>query len=229
MTTVDVPRSLAREWAVCGIAAAAARFVPVPLLDDAVRDRATRLAVTRTLRAHGREPIDALEPLWEGIGRGMVREALRTAASVPVKIAAFPVRKYVAIFGAVRGVPTDVMRVVLLGRAVNRSLAEGRLAGNDEQALRSEAEAVRRAYDEVLDDMDLRLLAGALSDVLSQGKDLTGAAVGYARRRFGRNDAAARPDAPVEAGADRVQQVLRRPDVVRQLEEFDRRFDARLA
>ena len=66
MTTTEIPRALVRDWALCGIANAAARFVPVPLLDDVVRGRATRLAVTRTLKAHGREPVDALEPLWDG-------------------------------------------------------------------------------------------------------------------------------------------------------------------
>ena len=29
--------ALLTQWALCGIAAAAARFVPVPLLDDVVR------------------------------------------------------------------------------------------------------------------------------------------------------------------------------------------------
>ena len=232
MTTVEIPRSLVRDWALCGIAAAAARFVPVPLLDDLVRDRATRLAVTRTLKVHGREPVGALEPLWEGAQQGgVVREAMRNVAKVPLKIAAFPVRKYVAIFGAVRGVPTDVMTVLLLGRAVHHALAAGRLAGPDGAALRGEAERIRRAYEEVLDGMDLRLLAGALTDVLSQGKELSGAAVGFARRRFGgrEEDDAAAPDGAVRQGAERVEEVLRRPDVVRLLEEFDRRMDARLA
>ncbi len=42
---------LLSQWAVCGIAAAAARFVPVPLLDDVIRQRPLR-SVVRTLRAH---------------------------------------------------------------------------------------------------------------------------------------------------------------------------------
>ena len=56
---------LVTQWAACGIVAAAARFVPVPMLDDVVRERAARVAVSRTLRAHGRNySPELLEPLW---------------------------------------------------------------------------------------------------------------------------------------------------------------------
>src|SRR5687768_6501882 len=118
---------LPTTWAVCGIAAAAARFVPVPLLDDVIRRRAARLAVVRTLRAHGREhPSELVEALWEepdATRRGL-RGRLR---GVPTRLLLFPFRKYTAVFGAVRGVPNDVARVVLLARAVDRRLELGEL------------------------------------------------------------------------------------------------------
>jgi hypothetical protein len=237
------PPRLVREWTLCAIAAAAARFVPVPLLDDQVKDRATQLAVLRTLRAHGRRyPSTAVEPLYEGAegwGGGLLREAAR----LPVKLALYPVRKYVAVFGAVKGVPTDVMTVLLLSRSVHRSLDAGRLLGPDlagaaepsrteRRALQAEALEIRRAFDLALDGMDLALLSGAISDALAQGGLATRSAVGYARRLL-RRDRADEADLPaesgIEAGADRVEQALRRPELARLVAEFDAGFDAALA
>jgi hypothetical protein len=237
---VEPGRQLIGEWAVCGIAAAAARFIPVPLLDDAVRLRATQVAVVRTLRAQGRDyPSDAVEALYAGADAGSAgrfREALRYLRSIPRRVLLFPVRKYVALFGAVKGVPTDVMHVLLLARTVYRVLGQGRLSGSEKptgaekKALRREAVPIRIAFDQALDGMDLRLLTGALADGLSQGKGLTSAAVSYARKTFGRDDAdpALDPGGEVGQGAEQVEAVLRRPEIARLLAEFDARFDARL-
>jgi hypothetical protein len=244
-------RQLIGEWAVCAIASAAARFIPVPLLDDAVKFRAIRIAVLRTLRANGRTyPADSVEPLYAGVdaaSAGMARRAIRYLRTVPRRVALFPVRKYVALFGSVRGVPTDVMTVLLLARTVHRCLAEGRLAGADQERLRAEAVQIRGAFDTALDGMDLKLLTGALSDGLSQGRGLTAAAVAYARKTFGSSPDDGHPDghadkhadgqaesqlAPggaVGEGAERVQEVLRRPEIARLISEFDAKFDTELA
>lgn len=216
----------------------------MPLLDDAVRLRATQFAVSRTLRAHGRTyHSDTVEALYAGAdaaSAGRFREALRYLRSIPRRVLLFPVRKYVALFGAVKGVPTDVMVVLLLCRAVHRSLARGRLANPDSVApsasaarkeLGLEAVAIRLAFDRALRGMDLRLLTGALADGLSQGKGLTTAAVGFARRTFGHaesDDVALNPGGEVEAGAQQVEDVLRRPEIARLLTEFDAKFDAGL-
>jgi hypothetical protein len=237
-------RQLIGEWAVCAIASAAARFIPVPLLDDAVKYRAIRIAVLRTLRANGRSyPADAVEPLYAGVdaaSAGLVRRAFRYLGTVPRRVALFPIRKYVALFGSVRGVPTDVMTVLLLSRTVHRCLAEGRLVGSDGEKLRAEAVQIRKAFDQALDGMDLRLFSGALADGLSQGRGLTSAAVGYARKTFGRrdDDGASHhdghsadelaPGGAVGEGAERVREVLRRPEIAHQMADFDARFDANL-
>lgn len=240
---VAPPARLVREWTLCAVAAAASRFVPVPLLDDVVKDRATRLAVLRTLRAHGRRyPGDAVEPLYAGI-ETWTNGLLRQAARIPGKVLLFPIRKYVAVFGAVKGVPTDVMTVLLLGRSVHRALQAGHLAGPgtppgaeltkaQEAALQAEAAQVRRAFDAAVDGMDLRLLSGAVSDALAQGGLLTRSATEYAGRLL-RRDRADDDELPAEgavsAGADRLQQTLRSPEVARLLADFDRAFDAALA
>jgi hypothetical protein len=226
----DPPRQLVVEWALCGIAAGASRFIPVPFLDDVVKERATRLAVHRTLRAHGRTYDDkAVEELYEGVDTRRAAFA-RGARTVARKILLFPVRKYVAIFGSVRGVPNDVMRVVLLGRTVHRAIELGRLDG-DGMPLQADAVAVRRAYDDAIANQDLRLLRGAVADGLSHGRSLTRAAVAYAREQFGKDDAkpGLKPGGEVEKGAREVEAALRRPDVVEELEKFDARVDAMLA
>ncbi len=91
---------------------------------------------------------------------GLIHKAFRYLRTVPRRVLLFPVRKYVALFGSVRGVPTDVMTVVLLARTVHRSLAQGRLSGTDDGRLRAEAVQIRSAFDEVLEGMDLRLFTG---------------------------------------------------------------------
>jgi hypothetical protein len=228
---------LRAEWAVCAIAAAASRFIPVPLLDDAVKSRATQVAVVRTLRANGRDySADAVAPLYEGV-ETWAGGAFRYMRSVPRRVVLFPVRKYVALFGAVTGVPTDVMIVLLLARTTQRCLAAGRLTGPDEKAVERESVAIRRAFDATLAEMDLRLFTGALSDSLSRSRGLAVAATRYARRVFGRRrpnaDAGMAadldPGGEVGQGARRVESVLERPDIVKLLEEFDARLDARLA
>ena len=221
-------RALVTSWAVCGIAAAAARFVPVPLLDDVVRQRATRLAVGRTLRAHGRDvDLDALEPLWgeRGAGGSRLRRHLR---KVSRRLLLFPVRKYAALFGAVRGVPTDLLRVVLLARTVDRLLDRG--AFSLPAGAGDEARTVRDAVDAAMLNVDLRLLTASLSDGLSSTRGLTAAAVRMVRGTAADDDAAVlQPDQPVAEGAAAVTDVLERPEVQTLLLRFDADVDARLA
>ncbi|MGJ7439973.1 hypothetical protein [Aquipuribacter sp. MA13-13] len=233
--TVDEPSSaLVREWTACALVRAATRFLPVPILDDAVALRATRVAVSRTLRAHGRTyPVSAVEPLWTDRRGGL----LRRVTAVPRKVLLFPVRKWTRLAGAVTGVPNDISRVLLVGRATHRRLALGELSSPDHRVLTAESGRVREAFETVVDEMDLHLLRGAVSDALDGVKDLSGAVAEYARERFGPEGTERDADsgstdtpepAPVTAGADQVEEVLARPEVVRLLAEFDRRMDSRL-
>jgi phosphatidate phosphatase APP1 len=216
---------------VCALVRAATRFLPVPFLDDAVAERATRIVVSRTLRAAGRRyPATALQALYADEAarrRGLLRRAAR-------KILLFPVRKYSKVITAVHGVPNDVARVLLLGRATHRRLALGELSSEDPAQLAREATDLRGAYEAVVDEMDLKLLRGAISDGLGQVKDLTSGVLSFARRRFTTDADEAEagvqgPEGAVAEGAEQVQRALERPEIVRLLAEFDRRMDARLA
>ena len=195
--------SLLSTWAVCGIAAAAARFLPVPLLDE------------------------LLAPLW-GEPDGRPSGLRRRLRALPARVLLFPLRKYRALFGAVRGVPTDVMRVVLLARTVERRLEHGEL--RDRDRLPDQSRALRRAVDEAIDGMDLRLLTAALADGLSQTRGLSASAVAFARRRAQADpEVQVDPDGPIADGAQRVTEVLRRPEITSLLERFDREVDGRLS
>jgi hypothetical protein len=123
------------------------------------------------------------------------------------------------------------MRVVLLGRTVNRAIVRnGWLAnGTDPKTLQGEAFRIRLGYEQVIENQDLRLLRGALADGLSQGRGLTRQAVAYARDAFARDEQPRlQPGGEVEKGAREVAAVLRRPEVVEELAEFDRRIDEKL-
>ena len=222
-------QSLLHQWVVAGIAAGAARFVPVPLLDDAVRQRAARFAVLRTVRTHGQDTSPALlEPLWgerdaaDAGPPGRLRK-------VSKRLLLFPVRKYVAVFGAVRGVPTDVMRVVLLARTVDRRLGRGELSRPERAS--EEARALRSAVEAAIEGLDLRLLTAALADGLSHSRGLSAAAVAFAQRRFTGDepDDDLAPPGPIADSADRVTEVLRRPEIALLLERFDGQVDSALA
>ncbi len=87
------------------------------------------------------------------------------------------------------------------------------------------------ALEAVPREMDLRLLRGALADGLSEVRGLSRTLIRYARDRFRRDSTAGPldPGGAVGDGADTIAATLRRPEIVRGLAEFDRRFDARLA
>lgn len=237
--TISAAR-LQREWALCALAAAAARFVPVPLVDDLIRERAVRTAVARTWRAHGRpdapEVIDILCDETAGFWHGVGGAALR----MPVTLALYPLRKMTKWVTAVRGVSRDLAEVLLLARAVDRCLDAGWLATTDPAELRRQARLLRRAHERTVGSADLRVLEHALVAALRQVGGLRHQAVEFARHVFGRNApdpvAKAAHGTPVEAdrptvaeGATRVQAVLNRPDVTGLLTTLDQRFDNALA
>lgn len=226
------PERLVREWIACGLVAAAARFVPVPLLDDAVAGRATRVAIARTLRHHGRTwSVDDVEPLVSGTS-GWLPGVARYVKAIPGKLLLFPVRKYKLLLTAARGVPDDVATVVLLAHVTHVRLASGGLSGATAQERQREAAELRRAFDRVHDEMDWAVLRTAASEALGGLAGLPSALARFSRRLLTRDpsdDASAPPaaDAEVDEAVTRVRGLLRRPDVAAVLAEFDRRMAAR--
>ncbi|HEX2805089.1 MAG TPA: hypothetical protein VHN80_02835 [Kineosporiaceae bacterium] len=244
MSEWSAPTRLQQEWVACAIAAAASRFIPVPLLDDLVKERATRTAVSRTWQAHGRPPADPVIRLLAGDSSGGVRGWLRSASRVPLAVMLYPWRKVTRIVTSVHGVTSDLVGVLLLARSVDRCLTAGWFTSSDPETLRQNAQLVRRAHDQAVAGVDLRLLEHSIGMGLRQVSGLQAQAQRYARRAFGRPAGQGRPgqladgaappprtqtEAGVETGVREVEAVLDRPEVTDLLSTLDRRFDTALA
>lgn len=222
---------------VCGLLASAARLVPVPLLDDLLREQALHLMVSRTIKLHGRTYRSAaVAPLY-GTAEGCVHRAAMFLLLLPVKLVIYPIKKIWTWIMAAKNVAADLSEAVLLGRTLDRVLEMGRMpVGADPAALRTEADRVRRAFDNALRGTDLQLLRGVLRRALEGVKGLPRAAVRALRRLRGKPDdvdptagLSASDREKVDRGASRVAAALEAPDVRAFLEKFDARFDENLA
>jgi hypothetical protein len=225
---------LQREWALCALAAAAARFVPVPLLDDVVRQRAIRTAVARTWKAHGKAAAPDVVGVLCDDTRGFWHGMAVSAARLPATLVLYPVRKAVRVVTSVRGVGRDLAEVLLLARAVDRCLRAGWFATSDEHELLRQAALVRDAHEQVVGTADLRVVEHAFRTALRQVGGLRTQTADFARRAFGKDTADPVTDGRafeaagdgVELGAARLRAALARPDVESAVEGLDRRFDA---
>lgn len=228
------PPFLTHQWVLAGVASAAARFVPVPFVDDMIRDRSRQFAVARTLAAHGvKYRSSQLAPLYDS-GKGFFGGVAGKLTAIPLKLALYPVRKMVRIFGSVRGVPLDLMRTVLIGRTLDRCLRRGVFSsdGSSEDWTR-QARRVRDAFEVAFDDIDWRAVKSLMGDTMVQVKHFKAQTVDKTRQVFGRDDvdpdrlddSPLRNDAAVASGATKVETMLQKPEILELMADFDRRFD----
>lgn len=216
------------ERVVFGLLASAARLVPVPLLDDLLREKATHLMVSRILKQHGRAyGSKKVQPLYadnDGCLTGCFLFAL--------KLALWPVRKVLAWVLAAKFLAQDLAKAVLLGRVLDRALAEGRLSSSEPDELAKEADHIRRAFDNAVRGTDMLLLSSVLRGALSSVSGLPRAAL-HALRRMRKTDEpteglSAGDKAKVEEGASQVEKALDEPEMKVFLEQFDARFEDNL-
>lgn len=214
---------LVHQWVIAGIVSSAARFIPVPFVDDLVRDQCRRFVVSRTLASHERsDSLAEFKPYYSG-GGGCFSGCVGSLAKAPLKLLLFPVRKIIAIATSIHGVPLEVMRTVLLGRTLDRFLQTNETAGDAQDAA-----AMRIAFDETFKRMDFRVVRAAILDSLRGIKDLKTSAIKTAKRiaeSDGSDAETLSTEEPVDQGASRVQEVLNRPETLELFAEFDRRFD----
>ncbi|MGE0784750.1 MAG: hypothetical protein AB7S26_03605 [Sandaracinaceae bacterium] len=220
------------ERVVFGLLASAARMVPVPLLDDLLREKATHLMVARLLSQRGRHyASQRVKPLYadnEGCLVGVF--------TLMLKLALFPVRKVLAWVLAARYLAQDLARAILLGRVLDRLLADGALSSPDDAAILAEAERIRLAFDNAVRGSDLKLLQGLLGSALRSASGLPRAAMRtLMRRRHQPEDASAVEGADesdkrvLESGADKIEAALEQPAAKAFLETFDATFDENMA
>ncbi|TWU44865.1 hypothetical protein Q31b_00350 [Novipirellula aureliae] len=214
---------LVQQWILAGIVSSAARFIPIPYVDEYVRDRCRRFVVSRTLAAHEKpEWLDPLQPYYSSSG-GFLSSVAGKAARLPLKLLLFPIRKAIAIATSIRGVPLEIMRTVLLARSLDRILQSGPESIDSEQA-----KAMRQAFDQTFKRMDFRVFKAAMSDVFDGVSGLKAAAIGAARR-IAQNEEESpeklEAEQPLRKGAERVQEVFNRPEILKLFAEFDRRYE----
>ncbi|QDT03074.1 hypothetical protein K227x_14540 [Rubripirellula lacrimiformis] len=215
-----------------GIVSSASRFIPIPFVDDVIRDRCQRYVVAKTLVAHGAEGHwDQVRPYIDA-DAGCLAGCLAQVAKAPLKLLMFPIRKVVSVLTSVRGVPLEITRMVLLGRTLDRRLK------NDGVPSAAEAAQMRVAFDAAFARMDLHAIKAVINDALNQIGDWKGAAIDASREVLGSPDDSKVPDLStdaianlpkVEADAIHVDQALHSPDVLQLFAEFDARFDSELA
>jgi hypothetical protein len=163
---------------ICALLSAAARFVPVPFVDDLLRERIRQYLVSRLLRNGGRGyGSGQVGPLWRDEA-GCASGCLTLLWRIPIKILLFPIRKIVALITALRGFSRDLTDSLLFGRALERALARGLLAeGSPQPRLLSESSAVRRAFEQASQGVDRAIVAGALANGLRGIRGLPAAAL----------------------------------------------------
>ncbi|MCB9595439.1 MAG: hypothetical protein H6719_22150 [Sandaracinaceae bacterium] len=221
---------------VCGLLASAARLVPVPFLDDILRERALQLMVSRTLKARGRSYGSAkVGPLY-GDSRGCVEGCAVFVVLLPIRLLLFPFRKILVWVMAVKYIATDLSEAVLLGRALDAVLADGRLPeGAEDGLLREDAMRIRRAFENAMAGTDMKLLATALREALRGVSGLPRAALG-ALRKLGKKDDADPTEGlsggqrqAVDEGTSKIQAVLATPEIAALLDRFDTKLAENLA
>ncbi len=221
----EVRQSLMHHWVLAGIVAASARFIPIPFVDDIVRERCRRQIVAKTLMAHGQQNLLPEFQAYYGDNAGCLAGCLSSFAKIPLKLLLFPVRKFIAVATSVRGVPLEVTRSVLLGRTLNRQLAAG------EQPEAVDAVLLRTAFDQAFSRMDLRTVRAVIGDALRHVSSWKASAMGSAKELAKGDDVPAEDIAAaenVQAGAAEVEAALARPEILALFDEFDKRFDQAL-
>ncbi|MEM9195379.1 MAG: hypothetical protein AAGF12_39780 [Myxococcota bacterium] len=238
-TLVSVgPEDDERARLICALLASAATFVPVPFVDDLLRERVAQYMVSRTLRREGRTFGSArVKPLWAPSG-GCVQGCLLFLLKLPVALLLFPIRKLVAWLSLAKTFAEDLTTMILLGHALDRSLERGRLAAPEGvagyRALEEEAARIRVAFDAARKGFDAQILTAYLKRALSGVKGLGGAAVRAVRALFRRSPPEGDLTLPtqerevLEAGAREVSLVLDDPKVREMLERFELRFEEEL-
>jgi len=212
---------LQHQWLIAGIISSAARFVPIPFIDDAIRSQCRRFVVSRTLAASEASLLASeLQPLYGG-STGCVEGCFGLVAKAPLQLLLFPIRKVASILTSVRGVPLEIMRMVLLGRTLRRQLAVGTVDPN-------QIATMRLAFDESFSRMDFRVTRAAITDALRSVQNWKASAVESARTLSATpgGDDNLPADAKVQTTATKVQAALDRPETIKLFEEFDQRFDA---
>lgn len=210
---------------------AAGRFVPIPFVDDLLREQVALYMVQKAVLSKGKSiPRSHLVPLASPAG-GCLSGCLGLALKIPLTLLLFPIRKILAWVLGVRHFTRDVVEIVVLGRLVERAIDRGELDGaKSEAAQRAECLLLRQALDAALAGTDLSILGATLRAALGplRGVMLAGLSALRVMRRSGA-EAPPAPDATLSEGTSRLERAFDRPEVRKLIEEIEQRLDGHLS
>ncbi len=232
-TEICFTSGISSEWIIAGIISASARFIPIPFLDEIVQNRCRRFAVKTTIEAHSVDlDLITLEPYCSSPS-GCFVGCLGMILRLPINLLLFPFRKIIAVATSFRAVPLEIMRVYLLGRTLDRYLANGSF-GQSENSLRIDDRAyatrMRFAFDQSFSRMDMHVVLSAIQDATGGFRELTTAAFVGLKSVFARNNKSAiafvsKSGSGVKAEASKLQESFSQAEMVVLFEKFDLRFD----
>lgn len=222
---------IATQWIIAGVISSSARFIPIPLIDDSIQYRCRRYTVKTTLEAHQlKSSLNSLEPYFDN-SSGRFKGCFGLIFKIPISLLLFPFRKLIAVVTAVRGVPLEVMRVYLLGRALDRYLSENESTLADDRLLlddRSHAIRLRTAFDQAFARMDMHMMLAVMRDAVGGFAEIRSAAMVGLKGVLIRKSEATESisvDSKVIEEAKRIQLSFSQTEMVALFEEFDQRFD----
>lgn len=227
-----MPTSIVDPVLLSALLFAAGRFVPIPIVDDLVREQIVLWMLRRvTERAGAPIPRSHLAPL--ATPQDGCLGCLMSAALLPVRLILFPIRLFVSVVMGARNLTRDVTEVVLLARITERGVREGWLdAGKSQDVQRAECLVLRRAFDRSLRGETNRVLGTAVRAALGPLASLVVSGVG-ALRRFrragGESPPELEPSSPIAESASALERALAQPQVKAELERLEARFDQMLA
>lgn len=217
-SAIDDP-SVLRARAGLALTFALARYVPVPFLDDFVRERIARVVVSRAAaaRSKGLEPDEVARLAAPSDGCLGCLGALLWA---PLRLLFFPI----AVLLGLRHLSRDLVEVLALGRTIERVLADDRypLASPAEARL-AYARDVRIAFDGARRGLDIHTVGSLLSLSLGPLRKVLPAAMRSSRRLWHGELGAEEP--AVQAPASRLAAALEDPRMKELLAKIDQRFD----
>ncbi|TWU67145.1 hypothetical protein [Crateriforma conspicua] len=223
--TIEYSSVQMSRWLASGFVYASARFVPVPFVDDVIRQRCRQYVVQTVLKDFAGEDASDVADLFSS-GGGWLSGCVSTAVRAPVKLLLFPIRKIVALVTSIRGVPLDVLRMVLLGRAIQQ-WKETELV-QDTSPNREQIERFKAAFDQAFGGIDFRLLRSSISDLRRVTKPWRQAAKAFSKSASEKkNNVAGTVETIRDSQQVRdAQQLMNRPSVLKTFQEFDARFAA---
>lgn len=214
-----------RNRILAGILYAAARFVPVPLVDDLLRTQIARWMVSMAIPAG--LPKEASRPLWAD-NEGCLGGCLRGSYILTLKLLLFPIRKLLALLFAVRWVSRDLAAMILLGRVIDHARDTGLLDSSQPAAeLARRSTEIRKAFETAMKGHDVRAFTTFLRTAIGPVRAVVKAAVRTLRSlRRTRAEAPTVGEAEqpvIDASVSRIQRGMQGPEVQEFLREFDRR------